>query len=160
GKKCWSSMTEEPMQEFQKKSNKARIKSAKVGSKMERLLSRELTAAGYEVEIHPNNFCANQNLQFDLLVSPNIVIEADAPSHWQPIWGEDNLRKQQQADSLKNGLLLANGFVVLRLKHTSRSYSQYYYQNTLNHVLKILKDPNRKVTKTIIEVDLERDCDE
>src|SRR5690606_29495964 len=38
GKKCWSSMTEEQMQEFQKKSNKERIKSAKVGSKMERFL--------------------------------------------------------------------------------------------------------------------------
>lgn len=96
--------------------------TSKEGSKLEKFLTEALTKAGYVVEYHKDSLVANQKLQIDLLLpQQNIAIEVDGPSHYLPIWGPESLEHNQRADADKNGLLLGNGFCVLRVKNLHKN---------------------------------------
>ena len=58
-----------------------------------------------------------EKLEIDLYI-PEIkaIIEVDGPSHFLPIWGQDKLQKQLNADIRKSGTLLTKGFIVFRVK--------------------------------------------
>ena len=58
-----------------------------------------------------------ENLEIDLYI-PDLrtIIEVDGPSHFLPIWGEDKLQKQINADLRKSGALLSKGYAVIRVK--------------------------------------------
>ena len=51
------------------------------------------------------------------------AVEIDGPSHFEPVWGPDRLRKQQSADTAKQGLLMNNGYALIRVKQLDRSMS-------------------------------------
>ena len=58
-----------------------------------------------------------ETLEIDLYI-PDLrtIIEVDGPSHFLPIWGEDKLQKQINADLRKSGALLSKGYAVIRVK--------------------------------------------
>ena len=51
-----------------------------------------------------------------MIIKLKTIIEIDGPSHFLPIWGEQRLQKQINADLRKSGSLLSKGFVVIRVK--------------------------------------------
>ena len=123
-KEQWKNMSESARSELRSAAYAAIRESAEIGSKTERYVSAALEEEGYGVIIHARNLIQSQALEVDMFV-PDLktAIEIDGPSHFEPVWGPDRLRKQQAADTAKQGLLINNGYALIRVKQLDRSMS-------------------------------------
>lgn len=112
----WAEMPDEQKEKISKAAIEGIRKAGKEGSKFEKILLKRITNAGYRVDFHKKNLIPNEKLEIDLYI-PEIktIIEIDGPSHFLPVWGEEKLQKQINADLQKNGLILGMGFVIIRL---------------------------------------------
>ena len=130
-------------------------KSAKEGSKLERFLLDRLNKLGYEVKFHQMLIPA-EKLEIDLYIPTlKTIIEVDGPSHFLPIWGEDRLQKQMNADLRKSGALLSRGYVVVRVKTVgfeSIKRKEDIIEQIAFHLEKI-EEKFPKRSKRFIEVD-------
>jgi|TARA_R100000808_G_scaffold2804_3_gene10510 very-short-patch-repair endonuclease len=135
-KKQWESMSLEDREKLRKAAAEAVRRAGKEGSKMEKFLHRELTERGFYVIFHKKGLVPNERLEVDLFLPElKVAIEIDGPSHFFPIWGESNLQKHIRADAHKSGLLLKAGYVVLRVKHLTKSVSKKSQRTVLEAVL-------------------------
>ena len=90
--------------------------AATQGSKLEQFFQKRLEQAGFFTKMHQIIIPA-ENLEIDLYIPElKTIIEVDGPSHFYPIWGEEKLQKQINADLRKSGALLSKGYVVIRIK--------------------------------------------
>lgn len=137
----WQGLSDEEKKEIQHMSAMSRKDSAKNGSKFEHFLSEYLTKNGVAVILHKKGAIINANLELDLVL-PNqkIVIEVDGPTHYLPIYGEEKLAKQQKSDGEKNGLLLQEGFVVIRFKHIVNNLTMKYQNDAAKQLLSLVLD--------------------
>ena len=139
-KKQWKSMSLQEKENLRKAAAEAVRKAGKEGSKMEKFLHRELTEGGYSVIFHKRGLIPNDRLEVDLFLPElKVAIEVDGPSHFFPIWGEQNLQKHISADAHKSGLLLRAGYIVLRVKHITKSISNKHQRDLLEAILSSLK---------------------
>jgi len=147
GKKAWEEKTEEEKQAFIAQAHEAIRKSSRVGSKLEHFLLSELSARKTKVEFHKEQWLQNQNLQVDLyLPEYRAVIEVDGPSHFKPVWGQENLDKNIKADQQKTGLVLSSGLVMIRIKQ-DQSLTQRFMRNTLENLLSLLEKIHKDFPK-------------
>jgi very-short-patch-repair endonuclease len=111
--------------------------------------------AGFSIKLHQMIIPA-ENLEIDLYIQElKTIIEVDGPSHFLPIWGEEKLQKQVNADLRKSGALLSKGYVVIRVKslgQESLAKRQEILKSLLEEVLKI-KDQFPPRSKRFIEVE-------
>jgi very-short-patch-repair endonuclease len=79
---------------------------------------------GREVIMHKKNLISG-NFEIDLFL-PDIktIIEIDGPQHFLPLFGQDKLKEVIKLDSIKNGLLLAEGYCIIRVKYMLKGLSQ------------------------------------
>tara|TARA_R110002020_G_scaffold367897_2_gene579832 strand:+ start:1476 stop:2258 length:783 start_codon:yes stop_codon:yes gene_type:complete len=144
-KKQWEKMSDEDRANLRKAAAEAVRRAAKEGSKMEKFLLEGLTKSGREVIFHKVGLIVNQNLEIDLfLPESKVAIEVDGPSHFFPIWGEENLQKVIRSDAQKSGLLLQSGLVVLRIKHITKNFSAKRRRDLLTKVVNILEQVEKK----------------
>jgi len=121
----WLAMSEEDKQNLRSLAAQAVREAATEGSKTERFLRKNLTEQGWTVRFHERNLIPDNKLEVDLYISDiKTAIEVDGPSHFLPIWGEESLQKHQKADTVKTGLLINEGYVLLRVKQMTKSLSQ------------------------------------
>ena len=115
-KNNWKNMSAKQKEEMRSKGIAAIRTAAKEGSKMERWVKERLEDSGFSVRAHVL-IIPSENLEIDLYI-PDLktIIEVDGPSHFLPIWGEEKLQKQLNADLRKSGALLSKGYAVIRLK--------------------------------------------
>ena len=129
--------------------------AATQGSKLEQFLQKRLQSAGFSVRMHELIIPA-ENLEIDLYIKElKTIIEVDGPSHFYPIWGEEKLQKQINADLRKSGALLSKGYVVIRIKSEGQE-SLSKKEELINCVLKQLNDIKKKFpprSKRFIEVE-------
>lgn len=139
GKESWNKKTEEEKTEIFKRAGDAIREAARNGSKLEKFLLTALMAEGFNVQFHKTHWLQNSNLEIDLFIPElRTVIEVDGPSHFEPVWGEDNLNKNRMSDSQKNGLVLRQGMVMIRIRQNKR-LSQRYMRLTLEKLLTTLR---------------------
>lgn len=120
-------------------------KAAKEGSILEKFLLKFLQEAGHEVIFHKKGLIVNDKLEVDLFCpARKTVIEIDGPSHFLPIWGEDKLKQVMSADGHKSGLLLAAGYVIIRIKYMVKKLSQKRKRDLGNNILAILAEIDKK----------------
>lgn len=138
GKESWNKKTLEEKSVFLQKAGDAIRHAAKTGSKMEKYLLEALISEGFRVEFHKTQWLQNSELEIDLYV-PDLktVIEVDGPSHFEPVWGHENLARNQLSDMQKDGLVLRQGMVMVRVKQTKR-LSQKVMRDTLDSLLELL----------------------
>lgn len=138
GKASWNKKTASERQAIIQKAHEAVQQASKIGSKMENYLLQELTKKGFRIDFHKEHWLQNHKLQLDLFV-PDLrtAIEIDGPSHFRPVWGMEQLIKNQKADRQKTGLILAQGLVLVRVK-MEKKFSQRYSRQTLSKLLEIL----------------------
>ena len=122
---------------------------------MERWVKEKLEEAGISVRTHVL-IIPSENLEIDLYI-PDLktIIEVDGPSHFLPIWGEEKLQKQVNADLRKSGALLSKGYAVIRLKslgQESLAKREEMLSSVLDEVTKISKKFPPK-SKRFIEVE-------
>lgn len=154
-KKNWRNMTAEQKEAMRSKGIAAIQNAATKGSKLERVLQKRLLGAGFNSRMHEVIIPA-ENLEIDLYI-PDLktIIEVDGPSHFLPIWGEDKLQKQINADLRKSGTLLSKGYVVIRVKslgQESLSKQEEIIENVITH-LKTISSKFPPRSKRFIEVE-------
>ena len=114
----WNNFSEEYKKEFRKKASVAILNAANQGSKFERYLITSLQAANFRAQYHRTHLIGKSAFEIDIFLPiEGIAIEIDGPSHIYPIWGEEKLQKTIKADREKNGILLTNGCIVIRIKN-------------------------------------------
>lgn len=125
-KENWDNRSQDDLDEMYEKATKARLATAKDGSKLEKYVVNALLKNGYKIEFHKEHALVNERVHLDIFIpSLKIAIEIDGPSHFLPIWGQEHLEKTQKTDSIKDGLLLGAGFCIIRIqqrKNISKSY--------------------------------------
>ena len=151
----WAEMSSDQKETMQRKRVDAIRKSAKEGSKLEKFFQEKLSQAGFSVRVHEVIIPA-ENLEIDLYI-PDLktIIEVDGPSHFLPIWGEDKLQKQINADLRKSGALLSKGYAVVRVKSLGQE-SLSKREELANEVIGLLNQISNKFppkSKRFIEVE-------
>jgi very-short-patch-repair endonuclease len=151
----WKNMSEEQKELMRAKGVAAIRAAASEGSKLEKFFQERLEQAGYSVEKHKLLIPA-ENLEIDLYIPGlSTIIEVDGPSHFLPIWGEEKLQKQINADLRKSGVLLTKGYVVIRVKslgQESLAKKEQLIEQVLKHVCNI-KDSFPPRSERFIEVE-------
>jgi len=152
----WDNMSQSQRDELLKLARDAARETSKTGSKLEKFIRDGLTKAGIKVDYHREGLITNVKLQLDLyLPEVGVAIEIDGPSHFYPIWGEDNLRRNQRADLHKTGLLLEKGFIIIRIKQLQKSVSKKIQRDTLSKILAQIKQIQiTKPDNRLIEIEV------
>lgn len=147
----WEARPDREKEMFRKSGVVAIRDAAKNGSKMEHYIYKGLVEAGYSCQQH-KQVLQNYNLEVDILFTDRLIaLEIDGPSHIQPVWGNDALSKTHKADNDKNGLLVLNGYKIIRLQTTSKNTTNKLLRDSLNKVLELLKNIENGVeTRNII----------
>ena len=144
-RKNWDEMDDIRKSNLRHAAAEAVREAAKNGSKMEKFLENYLTNEGYEVIFHKKGLVINSKLEVDLfLPTMKVAIEIDGPSHFFPIWGQDSLNKHIRADAEKAGLLLASGFVLIRVKHISKTLTEKHKRDLIKLVTEQLNKIDKK----------------
>jgi very-short-patch-repair endonuclease len=143
-KELWDKKSPEEIKAFREAAGEGVRRAAKEGSALEQYLLRSLIGVGYKVEFHKEQWVIKERLQIDLyLPEENIAIEVDGPSHFEDIWGADQLQKNQQRDAIKTGLLLERGVCIIRVRQ-KQSLSQRYKREILAELLDALEQVTEK----------------
>lgn len=140
----WFAKPEEERQEMSAKGCEGIRRAAKEGSRLERFVLEVLSKKGYDVDFHRKHWSGSEQLEIDIYVPElNVAIEVDGPSHFRDIWGEDILAKNKSRDQVKNGLLLAKGCVIIRIRQ-DKSESQRFYRDVKRDLLAIIEEVTKK----------------
>lgn len=154
-KENWKKMSEEQREHMRSKGIAAIQLAATHGSKLEQFLYERLISAGFKVKMHELIIPA-ENLEIDLYIPElKTIIEVDGPSHFFPIWGEEKLTKQINADLRKSGSLLSRGYVIIRVKslgQESLSKREDIIAQIIKH-LGLIKNKFPPSSKRFIEVE-------
>lgn len=139
-KQQWANMTKEKKQELQSLAAKAVRRTSVEGSKIEIYMLMRLKSDGIHAEFHKEDLLINEKMQLDIYL-PDLMtaIEIDGPTHFLPIWGEENLQKHQQADQEKTALLTGGGYNIIRVKHLAKNISEVYLNKMYAKVLAVIK---------------------
>ena len=140
GRDSWEQKTEEEKVALIESAQSAVRQSGRLGSKLEHFLLSELGKRKIRVQFHKDHWLQNQNLQVDLFLPDyRAAIEVDGPSHFKPVWGQDNLDKNIKSDQQKTGLVLSSGLAMIRIKQ-DQSLTQRYMRQTLSKLLNLLEE--------------------
>ena len=138
-KNQWAAMSDEDKFELRSLAAQAVREASKEGSKAERYLRDELRSLGWDVRFHERNLIPDNKLEVDLFIADiKTAIEIDGPSHFLPIWGEEKLQRHQAADAKKAGLLINEGYVLVRVKQITKSLSKKKLRDVLSSVVEVL----------------------
>jgi very-short-patch-repair endonuclease len=141
----WKNKPQSEKDEMCKKAAQAVAKAGKEGSKAEQYVGNELRKLGYNIIIHKKALVANTNLELDIFIpEERLVIEIDGPAHFLPIWGEEALAKRVALDNEKNGLLLGEGYSIIRVKCLVKNMTNKRQKILFNLILETLKTFNGK----------------
>lgn len=120
----WLEIPADKRREMQEAAGRALHATTKSGSKAERYLYEKIKKEGHDVILHKKGLIQG-NFEIDLFLPElKTIIEIDGPQHFLPIFGEDKLREVIKMDSIKNGLLLADGYCILRIRYMLKGLSQ------------------------------------
>lgn len=151
-KQIWDNLSEDEKQNRLKLANQAVREASKKGSKLEHFLLTHLIGDGYKVDFHKEQLLSNTRLQIDLfLPTMNVAIEVDGPSHFEPVWGDDALKKNKKYDQKKAGLITGKGIRLIRIKQR-HDFSKARANNIYHKLYQILSEPNKN-NKLTIEIE-------
>jgi very-short-patch-repair endonuclease len=123
-KERWYRIPADKRREMQEAAGRALHATTTEGSKAERYLYKKIKKEGHDVILHKKGLIEG-NFEIDLFLPElKTIIEIDGPQHFLPIFGEDKLREVIKLDSIKNGLLLADGYCIVRVRYMLKGLSQ------------------------------------
>jgi very-short-patch-repair endonuclease len=144
----WNNLSDDVKENMLKQANNAVRNASKTGSKLEKFLLRELLNAGMNVDFHKEHSLLNTKLQIDIFLPKySIAIEVDGPSHFEPVWGEDVLKRNKKYDNKKTGLILGKGLFLIRIKQ-SKDFSTAKAQVIFNELYATI---NKIINKSITQ---------
>jgi len=151
-KLSWENKSDSEKQDILRQANSAVRQAGKTGSKLEKFLLNQLLSDGWGVEFHKEQSILNTKLQIDLFIPKlNVAIEVDGPSHYEPVWGDDALKRNKKYDDKKTGLIIGKGLFLIRIKQSkdfSKSRGTVIY-NELSRVLQKIESSELLHNKVI-----------
>lgn len=153
-RKNWEKLSDDTKENILHQANIAVREASKKGSKLEHRLLNNLIKDGFKVDFHKEQNLLNTKLQIDLfLPNLNVAIEVDGLSHFEPVWGEDTLKRNKKYDNKKSGLILGKGLVLIRIiqkKDYSKTRADIIYKELKEHLQRIKKKFPNQDNRTII----------
>jgi len=147
-RKNWKSRSPEDIEDMQQKASVGLRDASKNGSKLEKFLLSKIRELGLDVEWHLKQTLENSELEIDLCLSGlRVAIEVDGIFHYEQVFSNKDFGKTVRADNEKNGLLLKNGFCVVRIRNTKKNVSQYMFEKCWDNLKAILEEIQRKFPK-------------
>jgi very-short-patch-repair endonuclease len=144
----WNNLSEDVKEYILHEANTAVRQASKVGSKLEHHLLDCLLSDGYKVDFHKEQSLVNTRLQIDLfLPTLNVAIEVDGLSHFEPVWGEDTLKRNKKYDNKKTGLILGKGLVLIRVTQ-KKDYSKTRANEIYNELKTVLESIEKSFPKS------------
>lgn len=145
-RKKWESLDQNTKDNILKMANEAVRLASKTGSKLEKYLLNKLINDSYKVDFHKEQTLSNTKLQIDLfLPTMNLAIEVDGPSHFEPVWGDDSLKRNKKYDNKKEGLIIGKGWHLIRIKQT-KDFSKTRADVIYNELIQAIKDIKGQTT--------------
>lgn len=139
-KKNWEKLSDDEKKYINQRANIAVRETSKKGSKLEKFLLQALISDGYKPIFHQEQTLSNTKLQIDIFIpSISVAIEIDGPSHFEPVWGNEALKRNIKYDQKKTGLILGKGLVLIRIKQKS-DFSKTRAFVVYDKLLQILKN--------------------
>ncbi len=115
-------------------------RASKEGSRLEKFILVGLRQEGYEPEFHVKWATEDRKLHVDIVLrKPRVAIEVDGPAHFRAIWGPEVLKKREDADRRKDGLLLNQGFLVIRVRQLVNHLSRARMGRALKGLLEAIR---------------------
>lgn len=152
GKKMWENKSPEEKKKFAEKLLTKFRDTSKSGSKLEKYLVGELSAAGYEAEFHKEMLIENEKMHIDIFLPKQMIaIEIDGPTHYEAIFGEEQLLKVQLADTQKNGLILSNNMSIIRIRQPKNFPNKWSRHVLVNDIKDVIK---RNPVKELIQLEI------
>jgi very-short-patch-repair endonuclease/DNA-binding CsgD family transcriptional regulator len=137
------------VEKFFKAGQKAQKRVSKEGSNVEAFLLEELSQLGYWVEPHKKHAIQSENMHIDLMLKKEMIaIEVDGPTHLRPIYGQEDFDRKREKDQRKNGLLLQDGYSVIRIgveRARSLSAKTLILEELLKAIEEVKREPNKIV---------------
>ncbi len=157
-KENWEKLSEVERKEIQRKGSDALRNTIREGSKAEKSLFSNLNKIGYNVELHKKGLITGEKYEMDLYL-PDIstIIEVDGPQHFMPIFGEKHLREYVKHDAIKNGIMMKNGYCVIRIKYLCPSFTRGVENRLWEMVEPVVKQISTKFppkSKRLIELEI------
>ena len=142
-KENWDKLSDDFKANMLQSANTAVRVASKNGSKLEKFILENLLKDGYKANFHQEQILANTKLQIDIFLPEiDVAIEIDGPSHYEPVWGEEVLKRNKSYDSKKTGLILGKGLVLIRIKQIkdfSPARGKLLYDQTKDILANIVK---------------------
>lgn len=151
----WENRSDESKQAMLTKAGQALQKASKEGSKAEKYIVKMLRAKGYAVIPHKKGLIPG-NYELDIyLPVEKVIIELDGPQHFLPLFGDKLLNRNIKYDTIKNGLLIKEGFAIIRVKYIVKHLSQKIQRDLWNKVDQTLSGIcSGELTSKLIEVEI------
>jgi len=128
-----------------KQSSRAKAQAGE-GSNFENYLADMLKSQGMKVEVRTKAYTPGQKFHVDIaLPMEKIIIEVDGPTHWSPIYGDDELIKVRAKDKSKDDILNMSGWNVLRVQDTSGSTTRARFARVFDQI-EVIKNYKGKTT--------------
>lgn len=135
----WSKMTDKEKKSAIKKMHRASRERAGLGGKNENTIADLLEAEGFGIVQRSNQFTPRNQFEIDIAIpSRRIAVEWDGAGHFRPIFGEKALKKTMAKDERKNGILVKNGWVVIRCRDHSTAHSMAFCRRALQDIVELI----------------------
>jgi very-short-patch-repair endonuclease len=136
----WEWMSDEEKAASIKKMHKANREKAGLGSKNENAIANILRESGYTIAQRTTEYSPRRAFEIDIAIpSERIAIEWDGAAHYEPIYGEEALKKTMEKDNRKNLALIDYGWKVIRCRDHSTAHSLAYCKRSAERILEAMR---------------------
>lgn len=144
----WEALSDEEKKLTIEKLHKGNKRAAQKGSKNENAIAAMLKERGYKVFQRTTEFTPACTYEIDIALPDYcIAIEIDGPTHWSPVYGEENLQRVQEKDDRKDQMLMGCGWAVVRCRDHSSSPSKAICRRIVDQIVDGIENKTFKTRK-------------
>jgi very-short-patch-repair endonuclease len=137
----WEWMSEAERDEMIASMHKANREKAGLGSKNENAVANMLRDEGYTVYQRTTEYSPRRAFEIDAAIpAERIAIEWDGAAHYEPIYGDEALKKTIEKDARKNRALVDHGWRVIRCRDHSTAHSMAFCTRAVQKIIKAIKN--------------------
>lgn len=138
--KKWEAMSPDEKEDNIKKMHKANRGNSGFGSKNENLVAKLLSDAGYKTVQRSTDFSPRNMWEIDIAIpSESVAVEWDGAVHFEPIYGDEKMRKVMAKDARKEKALVNFGWTVIRCRDHSTAHSLAFCRRAVNQIIETIK---------------------
>ncbi|TFH25945.1 hypothetical protein E4G67_00060 [Candidatus Bathyarchaeota archaeon] len=137
----WDWLSDEEKSGMISSMQKANREKAGLGSKNENTVANLLREEGYTVYQRTTEYSPRRAFEIDICIAAErLAIEWDGAAHYEPIYGDEALKKTIEKDGRKNRTLVDHGWQVIRCRDHSTAHSLAFCNRAVQTILTAIKN--------------------